>query len=147
MSTSADFLAIPGLDRAAQVAWMQSLRPRATTIELLFHDSDVSHPLTLELAWLVPARQEGVGARPGYPRPHPRAVLHRYRYDRAILRALIDLGGLFEYVSDPLGDTVRFTRLGNVDVTFLDQTDAVLGSTVTHEGLILTPVEVPTAKG
>lgn len=89
----------------------------------------------------------GVGARPGYPRPHPRAVLHRYRYDRAILRALIDLGGLFEYVSDPLGDTVRFTRLGNVDVTFLDQTDAVLGSTVTHEGLILTPVEVPTAKG
>ena len=65
MSTNADFLAIPGLDRAGQVAWMQSLRPRATTIELLFHDSDVSHPLTLELAWLVPARQEGSVRVPG----------------------------------------------------------------------------------
>lgn len=120
---------------------MQSLRSKASTIELVFHDGDVDHPLTTQLAWLSPTRQEGVGARPGYPRPQPTAVLHRYPCDRDILRALNEVGGLFDYVSARTGDTVRFTQLGNVDVTFLDHRDTVLGSTVTHEGLILSPVE------
>ena len=144
VSTNAEFLIIPAVDQAGQATWMESLRPRTTTIELLFHDGDTDHPLTHGLAWLSPIRQVGVGARPGYPGPQPNAVLHRYPYDRAILHALNGLGGLFEYVSAPTGDTVNFTRLGNVDVTFLDHSDTVLGSTVTHEGLILSPVEAST---
>ncbi|MBM6545686.1 hypothetical protein JNO54_05975 [Janibacter sp. YIM B02568] len=112
MSTDGGFVAIPGMDRAAQVAWMQSLRSKASTIELVFHDGDVDHPLTKQLAWLSPTRQEGVGARPGYPRPQPTAVLHRYPYDRGILRALNEVGGLFDYVSAPTGDTVRLPNWG-----------------------------------
>lgn len=145
VSTDGELVVLPAVDQAGQAQWMESLRPRTTTVELLFHDGDTDHPLTHELAWLSPLRQVGVGARPGYPRPQPTAVLHRYPYDRAILRALNDLGGLFEYVSAPTGDTVSFTRLGNVDVTFLDHANTVLGSTVTHEGFILSPVEAPTA--
>lgn len=141
MSTKAEFVVIPALDEAAQAKWMESLRPKTATIELLFHDGDTDHRLTHELEWLSPIRQEGVDARPGYLRPQPTAVLLRYPYDRAIFRALNELGGLFEYVSAATGDSVNFTRLGNVDVTFLDQSDTVLGSTVTHEGLILSPVE------
>lgn len=147
MSTNADYEAIPGMDLAGQRAWMQSLRPRTAAVELVFHIDDATHPLTQELAWLAPVHQHGVGTRPGYPRPQPRAVLHRYPYDRAVVRALDGLGGLFEWVSAPRGDTVRLTRLGDVDVTFLDSSDTVLGSTVTHEGLILSPVGPPAALG
>lgn len=45
----------------------------------------------------------------------------------------------FEYVAAPTGDVVKFTRLGNVDATFLDRYDTVIGSTVTHEGLVPKP--------
>ncbi|MBB5750333.1 hypothetical protein GGQ69_002672 [Micrococcus sp. TA1] len=128
---------VAGFDGAAQRKWMRSLRSATAYIELVFHDGDNEHPLSRTLAWLDPIRQIGVGARPGYQRPQPSAVLHRYSYDRAILHALEELGGIFEYVSTPTGDRVRFTRLGNVDVTFLDRHGSVLGSTVTHEGLIL----------
>lgn len=143
MSMNADFVAIPALDRQSQMAWMQSLRPRTATIELLFHDGDSDHPLTHELAWLSPRRQAGVGPRPGYQRPQPIAILHRYPYHREVLHALDELGGLFEFVTDPTGDTVNFTRLGNVDVTFPDCSGKVLGSTVTHEGLVLSPIDSP----
>jgi len=143
VSMNADFAATPAMDRESQMAWMQSLRHKTATVELLFHDGDAGHSLTHELAWLSPLRQEGVGARPGYQRPQPTAILHRYPYNRAILHALNELGGLFEYVTAPTGDTVNFTRLGNVDVTFLDYSGKVLGSTVTHEGLVLSPMDGP----
>lgn len=146
MSANAEFKALSGLDRASQMAWMNSLRPIVTTIELLFHDGDTDHPLVIALASLSPIRQKGVGPRPGYRRPQPNAILHRYPYDRAIVRTINELGGLFEYVAAATGDTVHFTRLGNVDVTFLDRYDEVLGSTVTHEGLILTPVDASTTR-
>lgn len=139
MNQRVPFDLIPGLDLAEQVQWKRSLRPRTASIELVFHDGDANHLLATALAWLAPLRHVGVGARPGYQRPQPSAVLHRYRYDRSILQAVADLGGLFEYVSAPTGDSVTFTRVGNVDVTFLDHSDTVIGSTVTHEGLILTP--------
>ena len=137
---------IVGLDRAAQHQWMQSLRSQAAHIELLFHDGDADHPMIRTLAWLNPRRQVGVGVRPGYHRPQPSAVLHRYPYDRAILQALEELGGIFDYVSTPNGDVVQFTGLGNVDVTFLDRSGTVLGSTVTHEGLVLLPMGHPRAR-
>ena len=139
MSQQVPLEPVAGFDRAAQREWMRSLRSTTAYIELVFHGGDNEHPLSRTLAWLDPVRQIGVGARPGYQRPQPSAVLHRYFYDRAILQALEDLGGIFEYVSTPTGDLVRFTRLGNVDVTFLDRHGSVLGSTVTHEGLILAP--------
>jgi hypothetical protein len=118
---------------------MQSLRASTAHIELLFHDGDTDHPLSSTLAWLNPSRRVGVGIRPGYRRPQPSAVLHHYPYDRAIVRALDDLGGIFQYVRDPAGDVVRFTGLGNVDITFVDRSGSILGSTVTHEGLVLMP--------
>jgi hypothetical protein len=133
------FEPIAGLDRAAQLEWIQSLRSRTAHIELLFHDGDADHLLTSTLAWLDSSRCVRVGARPGYGRPQPSAVLHRYPYDRSILQALDDSGGIFEYVSASSGDVVRFTGLGNVDVTFCDRLGSVLGSTVTREGLILMP--------
>jgi hypothetical protein len=139
MSQQAPLEPVAGFDRAAQREWMHSLRSKTAHIELLFHDGDTDHPLARTLAWLDPSRRIGVGARPGYQRPQPSAILHRYSYDRAILQALEDLGGIFEYVSAPTGDLVRFTGLGNVDVTLLDRHGSVLGSTVTHEGLILLP--------
>jgi hypothetical protein len=139
MSQHVAFEPIAGLDRAAQRQWRQSLRSQAAHIELPFHDGDTGHPLSGPLAWLKPSRPVGVGARPGYSRAQPSAGLHRYPYDRAILQALEDLGGIFEYVSNPTGDLVRFTPLGNVDVTFLDRNGLVIGSTVTHEGFVLLP--------
>lgn len=139
MSQGLSLEPVSGLDRAAQLKWMQSLRPRTAYIELVFHDSDTGHPLTTTLAWLSPSRQVGVGVRPGYQRPQPSAVLHRYPYDRAVIRALDELGGIFQIISTPTGELTRFTGLGNVDVSFLDRHDIVIGSTVTHEGLILMP--------
>lgn len=139
MNQRVSFDVTPGLDRAEQLEWLRSLRPLTRSIELVFRDGDAGHPLVRSLAWLAPIRRVGVGARPGYPRAQPSAVLHRYRYHRSIFQALADLGGFFHYVSAPTGDRVAFTRLGNVDVTFLNHSDRVLGSTVTHEGLILTP--------
>jgi hypothetical protein len=136
MSQQVPLEPVAGFDRTAQREWMRSLRSRTAHIELVFHDGDTDHPLSRTLAWLEPSRWVGVGVRPGYHRPQPTAVLHRYSYDRAILHALDDLGGIFEYVSTPTGDLARFTRLGNVDVTFLDRHGSVLGSTVTHEGLV-----------
>ena len=139
MSQQVDFDVFADFDRDAQQQWIQSLRPLTASIELVFHDGDTDHPLTDALAWLAPLRQVGVGDRPGYPRPQPTAVLHRYPYDRTILQALDGLGGLFEYVPTPSGDRVQFTALGNVDVSFLDHNGTIIGSTVTHEGLILMP--------
>lgn len=49
MSTKAEFAVIPALDKATQAKWMESLRPRTATIQLLFHDGDTDHPLTHEL--------------------------------------------------------------------------------------------------
>lgn len=140
-----DFDIFADFDREAQLRWLRMLRPRTANVELVFHDGDADHPLTAALAWLVPHRRVGVGERPGYQRPRPTAVLHRYPYDRAIFLALEDLGALFEYVPGTRGDSVRFTALGNVDVTFLDGAGAIIGSTVTHEGLILCPPP-PTAR-
>lgn len=143
MGSSQEFAVLAGLDPAAQLEWLRALRPRTAHIELLFHDNDVSHPLTPVLAWLGPTRTVGVGARPGYSRPQPSAVLHRYSYDRTIVQEIERLGGFFECIPDPRGDRVRYTGLGNVDVTLRDRHDAVLGSTVTHEGLLLIPAEPP----
>lgn len=134
-----EFEVVWGPDRASQLEWMRSLRSQTAQIEMVFHNGDDQHPFVEELAWLNPHRQVGVDVRPGYERPQPKAVLHRYPYDRAIIRALVDLGGFFVPISSPHGDRVEYTGLGNVDITFLDQRGVVLGATVTHEGLILMP--------
>lgn len=134
---SGEFRAIPSLDRVAQRDWMRALRSRIAAIELVFHQGDDDHPLTARLAALGADRQVGVGPRPGYTRPEPAAVLHRYRYDREILTAIDELGGLFEPVTTRFGESARFTALGDVDVVFLDSSGRVIGATVTHEGLIL----------
>ncbi len=118
---------------------MKSLRAQTTTVELVFHDGDADNPLAEKLKRLMPVREIGVGKRPGYQKPAPHAVLHRYAYDREVLRAIEELGGLFTYASTATGETVNFSHLGNVDVAFIARDGAVLGATVTHEGLILRP--------
>ncbi|MGA4508137.1 hypothetical protein ACQB6R_03790 [Propionibacteriaceae bacterium G1746] len=121
----------------AQLAWLQSLRARTAHIEFVFNDGDEGHPLLDHLGHLNSTRTVGVGAGNGYARPRPNAVKHRFAYDRAIIRAIDDLGGFFP--DDPFPNpSPRWTGLGDVDVVFLDEHDRVLGATVTHEGLIIT---------
>ncbi|MGD7732779.1 hypothetical protein ACQCX5_07430 [Propionibacteriaceae bacterium G57] len=121
----------------AQLAWLQSLRPRTAHIEFVFNDGDEGHPL-LDHLGTDSSRTVGVGAGNGYARPRPNAVKRRFAYDRAITRAIEDLGGFFP--EDPNPDPLhRWTGLGDVDVIFRDEHDHVLGATVTHEGLIITP--------
>lgn len=105
-------------------------------VELVFHDGDAGHPLVEPLQYSTPERSEGVGARPGYARADPRAVLHRYHYDRAIISALAGLGGLFVLHRDPRGDRVDFPDVGNVDLSFYDVAGNLFCYTVTHEGLV-----------
>ena len=134
---TSDFHEAPDMGAPAQqLALLQSLRPRMAVVEMVFHDGDDGHPLAGRLRHLMPERRSGVGVRPGYPRPEPGAVLHRYAYDRAIITALADLGGLFVLHQSPRGDRVRFTDLGNVDLAFLDAAGRLLCYTVTHEGLV-----------
>lgn len=119
-----------------QLALLQELRPRMSTLEFVFHDGDAGHALVERLRGLAPERIQGVGARPGYQRAEPRAVLHRYAYDRSIIAALRDLGGLFIWVLDPRGDRVDLTSLGTVDLAIYDARGRLFFYTVTHEGLI-----------
>lgn len=107
-----------------------------SSLEFVFHAGDAGHPLADALRGLRPERTEGVGVRPGYHRAEPGAVLHRYDYDRTIIRALDDLGGLFTVVTGPRGDHVEWTALGDVDLSVSDARGALLLYTVTHEGLL-----------
>lgn len=118
-----------------QLGLLHQLRPRMSRLEFVFHDGDAGHPLADELGGLSPERTEGVGPRPGYHRAEPRAVLHRYAYDRSIIAALRDLGGLFTLVTGPRGDRVELTDLGNVDLAVYDSSGRLLCYTITHEGL------------
>lgn len=120
-----------------QSTLVQGLRPRTATVEFVFHTPDVGHPLAVALESLHPERRVGVGVRPGYSRPDPGAVLHRYRYDRAIFSALDQLGGLFTRAGTPRGERTGFTELGNLDVALLDADGNILLATVTHEAMIL----------
>lgn len=119
-----------------QLALLQTLRPRMSSLEFVFHDGDAGHPLAERLSHLHPERSEEVGVRPGYQRAAHGAVLHRYTYDRGIITALGDLGGLFTHVSHPRGDRVEWTRLGDVDLSAYDAAGRLFLYTVTHEGLV-----------
>ncbi|USQ79280.1 hypothetical protein NF556_16960 [Ornithinimicrobium faecis] len=119
-----------------QLALLQELRPRMSRLEFVFHDGDAGHPLVDRLRDLGPERIEGVGPRPGYQRAEPKAVLHRYAYDRSIIAALRDLGGLFTWVLHPYGDSVELTSLDTVDLAIYDARGRLFFYTVTHEGLI-----------
>lgn len=65
--------------------------------------------------------------------------MRRFPYSRDVIRALDDLGGFF---TDGAGRW-PFTTLGYVDVAFLDKQGSVLGATVAHEGMIVTPTQGP----
>lgn len=120
-----------------QLALLHDLRSRMAVLEFVFHDGDAGHPLVDALSHLHPERSMDVGVRPGYRRsPAPGSVLHRYVYDRGIITALRDLGGLFTSVSHPRGDRVEWTRLGNVDLSAYDAIRRLFLYTVTHEGLV-----------
>lgn len=114
---------------------MQSLRARIAQIELVFNNGDDGHPLITQLAHLESTRTVGVGPGHGYARQRPTAVKRRYAYDRDIVQALDTLGGFFPDAAS----TEPWTGLGDVDVVFLDKNGKVLGATVTHEGMIITP--------
>lgn len=119
-----------------QIALLQELRPRMATLEFVFHYGAAGHPLVDALDELGPERIEGVGPRPGYQRADPKAVLHRYAYDRSIIIALRDLGGLFTWLTHPHGAHVEQTALGDVDLAIYDTRGRLFCYTVTHEGLI-----------
>ena len=114
---------------------MQSLRPRISHIKFVFNNGDDGHALLEHLGHLSSTRTVGVGAGNGYSRPRLTAVKHRFAYDRDILRALERLGGLFPDAAS----ADSWTGLGDVDLVFLDARGNVLGATVTHERMIITP--------
>lgn len=124
------------LSFAEQSAWMRSMRPLATRIEFVFNDGDEGHPLLELLAHLDSKRTVGVGPGYGYyERGRPTVVKRSYAYDRGIIRAIESLGCFFPEA----GNNEQWTELGDVDVIFLDHRGKMLGATVTHEGMIITP--------
>lgn len=124
------------VSRAAQSEWMHSLRPNIAYVDFVFNDGDDGHQLLEQLAHLQSTRTVGVEAGNGYDlRPRPTAITRRYDYDRAIIRAIDDLGCFWPDSDSP----ERWTGLGDVDVVFLDRQREVLGATVTHEGMIVMP--------
>ncbi|TFD66959.1 hypothetical protein [Cryobacterium sp. Hb1] len=123
------------ISRDAQREWMQSLRARIAHIELVFNNGDDGHPLVAQLAHLESTRTVGVKPGNGYARQRLTAVKRRFAYDREIIQALDGLGGFFPDVAS----TEPWTELGDVDVVFLDKHGEVLGATVTHEGMVITP--------
>lgn len=112
------------------------MRPKTARIEFVFSSGDKRHPLIEMLAHLESVRT--IGVEPGngyYGRARPSVVKRSYAYDRDIIRAIESLGCFFpEAVSKK-----QWTELGDVDVIFLDKHGKLLGATVTHEGMIITP--------
>ena len=123
------------MSREEQSAWMQSLRPHNAHIELEFNNGDSGHPLLRQLEHLESTRTVGVRPGAGYFRPRSDAVKRRFSYDRDILRAIDRLGCFFP----DSASSEQWTGLGDVDVVFLDKWGKMLGATLTHEGMIITP--------
>lgn len=121
--------------REAQSAWMHSLRPKTAYIDFVFNQGDKKHPLFDLLAHLESTRTVGVKPGNGYDNTRHKAVKHRFAYDRDIIDALDDLGAFFpeKRSKNP------WTRLGDVDVVFLDSRGKTLGATVTHERMLVVP--------
>lgn len=126
------------LSSDAQAAWMHSLRPNTAYIDFVFNNGDRGHPLLEILSHLQSVRT--VGVKPGngyYYRPRPKVVRRRFVYDRDIIRAIETLGYFW-----PESDSSQpWTGLGDVDVVFLDKRERLLGATVTHEAMIITPAD------
>lgn len=124
------------VSRDTQLEWMHSLRPKTAYIDFVYNNGDERHPLLEQLAHLESTRTVGVGPGNGYyHRPRPNVVKRRFAYDRDIIRAIDALGCFFP---DSNGSE-QWTGLGDVDVVFLDKEGRMLGATVTHEGMIITP--------
>lgn len=91
---------------------------------------------TAQLAHLDSSRT--IGAKPGngyYFRSRPTVIKHRFAYNREIIRAIDNLGCFFPEADCP----DQWTGLGDVDVVFLDKKDQMIGATVNHGGMIITP--------
>lgn len=115
---------------------MHSLRPNTAYVDFVFNNGDGDHPLLEQLAHLESTRT--VGVAPGnvyYYRSRPAAIRRRFAYDRDIIRAVDNLGCFWP----DLASSEQWTELGDVDVVFLDKQGKMLGATVTHEGMIITP--------
>lgn len=65
----------------------------------------------------------------------PAVVKRSYAYDSDIIRAIEGPGCFFPEAASKK----QWTGLGNVDIIFLDKRVKMLGATVTHEGVIVTP--------
>lgn len=112
------------------------MRPKTARIEFVFSNGDEKHPLLELLAHLGSVRTIGVGPGNGYyGRARPNVVKRTYEYDRDIIRAIESLGCFFP---EPESKE-QWTELGDVDVVFIDKYGKMLGATVTHEGMIITP--------
>ena len=121
--------------REAQTAWMHSLSPKTAYIEFVFNQGDKKHPLFALLTHLESVRTVGIEPGNGYGNMRHKAVKHRFAYDHDIIRAIDDLGAFFP--DTPTKD--QWTKLGDVDVVFLDIRGKTLGATVTHERMLVVP--------
>lgn|GEM_PF-5776648 len=124
------------VSRAEQSAWMHSLRPNTAYVDFVFNNGDGDHPLLEQLAHLESTRTVGVEPGNGYYfRPRPTVIKRRFAYDRDIIRAIDSLGCFFPESTS----SQQWTGLADVDVVFLDKRGKMIGATVTHEGMIITP--------
>ena len=119
--------------RDAQRAWLAALRPRTAQLEFVANNESAADPLLARLAHLPSILTVGVGPGNGYSRLRPTAVVHRFAYDREILRALEELGGLFAEE----GSAAPWTELGDVDLVLRDAQGRAIGATVTHERMLI----------
>lgn len=124
------------MSQAAQSQWMHALRPKTAYIDFVFSNGDAGHPLLAQLSHLPSTRSVGVGPGNGYYyRSRPTVVKRRFASDRDIIRAIDKLGCFFTEAES----SQQWTGLGDVDVVFLDKAGKMLGATVTHEAMIITP--------
>jgi len=115
---------------------MHSLRPNTAYVDFVFNNGDGDHPLLEQLAHLESTRTVGVEPGNGYYfRPRPTVIKRRFAYDRDIIRAIDSLGCFFPESTS----SQQWTGLADVDVVFLDKRGKMIGATVTHEGMIITP--------
>lgn len=137
-SSAAEFVSVRVVSPVEQLRLLDPLRPQLETIEFVFEDGETDgHPLVAALAGLRFETGSQRGPRHGYDRWRPGSISLRYVYHRSILRAVADLGGLFQIESDRRnGDRVLLSGLGNVDLVLYGAGAALLLYTVTHEGLV-----------
>lgn len=117
---------------ARQLEWIDSIRTATATIEFLTWQSPDELDDNCPWRGMPFEVTHGTGPRPGYLNRQPNVWVYRVPYDRSLIFAMQDAGGLFGTAQDGGLD-----QWNDVDVYFLDARGLVIGAVVSHEGIVL----------